>query len=94
MSRVPGWIGRLGARLTDVGERLDERRAEVEREEAEADPAPRPRRKPSKPVSAASREPVVLVPRPDPAQAVPWSELGIFCAPSTKSASSPPATLR
>ncbi|MFE3851217.1 AI-2E family transporter [Streptomyces griseorubiginosus] len=72
MSRVPGWIGRLGARLTDVGERLDERRAEVEREEAEADPAPRPRRKPSKPVSAASREPVVLVPRPDPAQAVPW----------------------
>ena len=72
MSRVPGWIGRLGARLTDVGERLDERRAEVEREEAEADPAPRPRRKPRKPVSAASREPVVLVPRPDPAQAVPW----------------------
>ncbi|MEU0413959.1 AI-2E family transporter [Streptomyces griseorubiginosus] len=72
MSRVPGWIGRLGARLTDVGERLDERRAEVEREEAEADPAPRPERKPRKPVSAASRAPVVLVPRPDPAQAVPW----------------------
>ena len=72
MSRVPGWIGRLGARLTDVGERLDERRAEVAREEAEDDSAAPPRRKPNKPVGAASRAPVVLVPRPDPAQAVPW----------------------
>jgi len=32
MSRVPGWLGRLGAGLTEMGERLDERRAEVERE--------------------------------------------------------------
>ncbi|MEU5043334.1 AI-2E family transporter [Streptomyces griseorubiginosus] len=72
MSRVPGWIGRVGARLTDVGERLDERRAEAEREEAEADLFPQSERKPRKPVSAASRPPVVLVPRPDPAQAVPW----------------------
>ncbi|MFJ4202357.1 AI-2E family transporter [Streptomyces sviceus] len=72
MSRVPGWIGRLGARLTDVGERLDERRAEVAREEAEADSAEPPERKQRKPASAASRPPVVLVPRPDPAQAVPW----------------------
>lgn len=73
MSRVPGWLGRLGARLTDMGERLDERRAEVAREEAEADPAPPPpERKPRKPSGAASRPPVVLVPRPDPAQAVPW----------------------
>ncbi|MFD5591636.1 AI-2E family transporter [Streptomyces griseorubiginosus] len=72
MSRVPGWIGRVGARLTDVGERLDERRAEAEREEAEADLFPQSERKPRKPLSAASRPPVVLVPRPDPAQAVPW----------------------
>ncbi|MFC8361035.1 AI-2E family transporter [Streptomyces griseorubiginosus] len=72
MSRVPGWIGRLGARLTDVGERLDERRAEVAREEAEERSAVPPVRKPKRPVGAASREPVVLVPRPDPAQAVPW----------------------
>lgn len=72
MSRVPGWIGRLGARLTDVGERLDERRAEVAREEAEDRSAAPPVRKPKRPASAASREPVVLVPRPDPAQAVPW----------------------
>ncbi|KUM88717.1 AI-2E family transporter [Streptomyces pseudovenezuelae] len=72
MSRVPGWIGRLGARLTDVGDRLDERRAEVAREEAEADAAAPPERRRKKPASTASRPPVVLVPRPDPAQAVPW----------------------
>jgi len=32
MSRVPGWLGRLGAGLTELGEWLDERRAEVEKE--------------------------------------------------------------
>lgn len=32
MSRVPEWIGRAGAGLTELGRRLDERRAEVERE--------------------------------------------------------------
>ncbi|MFD4627030.1 AI-2E family transporter [Streptomyces sp. NPDC058475] len=32
MSRVPGWLSRLGAGLTELGERLDERRAEVEKE--------------------------------------------------------------
>ncbi|WP_329247377.1 AI-2E family transporter [Streptomyces canus] len=72
MSRVPGWLGRVGTRLTDMGERLDERRAEVAREEAEADAAEPSARRPKKPSSAASRAPVVLVPRPDPAQAVPW----------------------
>ncbi|WP_328780655.1 AI-2E family transporter [Streptomyces canus] len=72
MSRVPGWLGRIGTRLTDMGERLDERRAEVAREEAEADAAEAPERRPKKPSGAASRAPVVLVPRPDPAQAVPW----------------------
>ncbi|MDQ0788902.1 AI-2E family transporter [Streptomyces sp. B3I8] len=30
MSRVPEWLGRAGARLTELGERLDARRAEVE----------------------------------------------------------------
>ncbi|MET7971922.1 AI-2E family transporter [Streptomyces mirabilis] len=32
MSRVPGLLGRLGAGLTELGARLDERRAEVEKE--------------------------------------------------------------
>ncbi|MFC7305187.1 AI-2E family transporter [Streptomyces monticola] len=32
MSRVPGWLGRVGSGLTRMGERLDERRAAAERE--------------------------------------------------------------
>ncbi|MFD8421827.1 AI-2E family transporter [Streptomyces sp. NPDC059466] len=36
MSRVPGWLNRLGAGLTELGERLDERRAEVEKESSGA----------------------------------------------------------
>ncbi|MGJ5890916.1 AI-2E family transporter [Streptomyces niveiscabiei] len=59
MSRVPGWLGRLGAGLTKVGERLDERRAEVERDGGVLDePKPRPRvRQPSAPAAASSVEP-------------------------------------
>ncbi|WP_190155004.1 AI-2E family transporter [Streptomyces litmocidini] len=33
MSRVPGWLSRLGESLSRVGERLDERRAEAERDD-------------------------------------------------------------
>ncbi|WP_024758661.1 AI-2E family transporter [Streptomyces exfoliatus] len=33
MSRLPGWLGRLGESLSRMGERLDERRAEAERED-------------------------------------------------------------
>ncbi|MFD5076189.1 AI-2E family transporter [Streptomyces sp. NPDC058371] len=35
MSRVPQWLGRVGAGLTELGDRLDKRRAEVERETRE-----------------------------------------------------------
>ncbi|WNM29909.1 AI-2E family transporter [Streptomyces sp. Li-HN-5-11] len=69
MSRVPGWLGRLGAGLTEMGERLDERRAEVEKESSAADPAPEPDRVPPFPGPQVT---VVPVSRPDPAQAVPW----------------------
>lgn len=66
MSRVPGWLGRLGAGLTEMGERLDERRAEVEKDHSGAGPEP----------SADLVVPVdhvtVVPARPDPAQAVPW----------------------
>ncbi|MET7860840.1 AI-2E family transporter [Streptomyces sp. NPDC005318] len=38
MSKLPGWLGRLGAELTELGERLEERRAAAEAEEdAEGD---------------------------------------------------------
>lgn len=99
MSRVPGWLGKLGASLTEMSERLDARQAEVSEEDTA--PAPEPaRREPvmADAVSATApdaatatatatapdtvadavphaRRPLVsvpLVPRPDPAQAVPW----------------------
>ncbi|MFE5818040.1 AI-2E family transporter [Streptomyces sp. NPDC056479] len=41
MSRVPGWLGRIGAGLTEMSERLDERRAAVERESVEYEPEQR-----------------------------------------------------
>ncbi|MGW0336915.1 AI-2E family transporter [Streptomyces sp. NPDC003011] len=74
MSRVPGWLGRVGAGLTDMGERLNERRARAEREDDEAGPAPFPDDVPP-PVGHVPPPPdhAPAVPaRPDPAQAVPW----------------------
>ncbi|MET7454731.1 AI-2E family transporter [Streptomyces sp. NPDC005574] len=65
MSRVPGWLGRIGAGLTEMGERLDERRAEAEREHDEDGAQP--------PEEAVLPDHVTVVAaRPDPAQAVPW----------------------
>ncbi|KOU70034.1 membrane protein [Streptomyces sp. MMG1533] len=69
MSRVPEWLDRLGAKLTDMGERFGERRAEAEREHEEAA---------ERDLSAvhlpppADPAPPVAVDRPDPALAVPW----------------------
>ncbi|WP_326774296.1 AI-2E family transporter [Streptomyces sp. NBC_01445] len=40
MSRVPGWLGRLGSELSRMGERLDERRAEAERDDRGDDSVP------------------------------------------------------
>ncbi|MFR9795315.1 AI-2E family transporter [Streptomyces sp. MS06] len=70
MSRVPGWLGKLGAGLSEMSERLDERRAEVEREHAAEVPHPPARvsTPPDHPPPAAAVPPA----RPDPAQAVPW----------------------
>ncbi|WP_037683375.1 AI-2E family transporter [Streptomyces griseus] len=65
MSRVPGWLGRLGTGLTEMGERLDERRAEAAREDVEPEPAPPAAVTPAEPLPPPG-------PRPDPAHAVPW----------------------
>ncbi|MGM0348086.1 AI-2E family transporter [Streptomyces sp. Adlamb9] len=43
MSRVPGWLGKLGASLTEMSERLDARQAEVSEEDTA--PAPEPARR-------------------------------------------------
>ncbi|MGW3460908.1 AI-2E family transporter [Streptomyces olivaceoviridis] len=77
MSRVPGWLGRLGAGLTEMSERLDERRAEVEKEHAEpAEPAeladPGPDEAPAATAVPVRRPVARSGPRPDPAEAVPW----------------------
>jgi len=40
MSRVPGWLGRIGIGLSQLGERLDERRALAEREDHGDDSVP------------------------------------------------------
>ncbi|MGX1272112.1 AI-2E family transporter [Streptomyces phaeoluteigriseus] len=66
MSRVPGWLGRVGAGLTKMGQRLDERRAEAEESGAAPESAV-----PETPVAPAE-EPQPAAPRPDPAQVVPW----------------------
>ncbi|WBO64124.1 AI-2E family transporter [Streptomyces camelliae] len=77
MSRVPGWLGKLGAGLTEMSERLDERRAEVEQETDPNAPLPAPERPaPAAPaVDAAPAAPgraQPAGPRPDPVEAVPW----------------------
>ncbi|WP_330173851.1 AI-2E family transporter [Streptomyces sp. NBC_01498] len=66
MSKLPGWLGRVGAELTQLGERLGERRAE-----ATADDAP---------VGGAVRDSVPAPPdyaptvaaKPEPTAAIPW----------------------
>ncbi|MEU9447727.1 AI-2E family transporter [Streptomyces sp. NPDC048277] len=78
MSRVPEWLGRLGAGLSEMGERLDERRAEVEREHTEPEPPPpppppAPADAPVVPVPAARKPAPPPRPRPDPVTAVPWA---------------------
>ncbi|KMS83388.1 membrane protein [Streptomyces regensis] len=74
MSRVPGWLGRLGAGLTEMSERLDERRAEVEKEHGEAvEPADSgPADAPAATAAPVRRPKAPSGPRPDPAEAVPW----------------------
>ncbi|MEV6422001.1 AI-2E family transporter [Streptomyces sp. NPDC051662] len=66
MSKVPAWLGQVGAELTRMGERLDQRRAEAEEEER---PVPRtaPESVPPPPAYAPS-----VAAKPDPVSAIPW----------------------
>ncbi|QNE75221.1 AI-2E family transporter [Streptomyces finlayi] len=69
MSKLPGWLGRLGAELTDIGERLDQRRAEADAE-AGSDAGPEDTvtdHVPPPPTYAPS-----VAARPDPVAAIPW----------------------
>ncbi|MET9772940.1 AI-2E family transporter [Streptomyces sp. NPDC006367] len=81
MSRVPGWLGRLGAGLTRMSDRLEQRRAEADAEDPDA-PGGGPGHPPGRASTAdpdraaaehaAVESPVVVPERPDPALAVPW----------------------
>ncbi|MFE4370162.1 AI-2E family transporter [Streptomyces sp. NPDC056835] len=66
MSKVPAWLGQVGAELTRMGERLDQRRAE-----AEEDDRPVPRAEPEKVPPPPAYAPSVAA-KPDPVTAIPW----------------------
>ncbi|MFI9628625.1 AI-2E family transporter [Streptomyces sp. NPDC052042] len=82
MSRFPGWLGRLGAELTELGERLDQRKARAEGDEHE--PIEPPMTSAPVPDETVRRDAADHVPpppayapsvtaRPDPVAALPWS---------------------
>ncbi|MFE0771921.1 AI-2E family transporter [Streptomyces sp. NPDC058861] len=68
MSRVPGWLNRLGEGLSRVGRRLDERRAEAERDDELDAPYGRPADRPRAVAPAPAR------PGTDPDTAAPLPE--------------------
>ncbi|MET9991583.1 AI-2E family transporter [Streptomyces mutabilis] len=78
MSRVPGWLGRLGAGLTQMSRRLEQRREEARAEDPDGEPSPSAhheppsRHEPSSEHATAPQHQLVVQSRPDPAQAVPW----------------------
>ncbi|MCS0634505.1 AI-2E family transporter [Streptomyces sp. LP05-1] len=82
MTKMPGWLDRLGARLTHMGQRLEERRARKEAEESEdltADPSgPAGPAVPAEPPPGVESVPAppsyapAVAARPDPVAAVPW----------------------
>ncbi|MET9546499.1 AI-2E family transporter [Streptomyces sp. NPDC006627] len=69
MSRVPGWLGRLGAGLSEMSERLNEQRAKDDEPDDEPDDIAgvEPDHVPPPPAYAPA-----VAARPDPAAAVPW----------------------
>ncbi|MEU9762759.1 AI-2E family transporter [Streptomyces sp. NPDC047985] len=88
MSRLPGWLGRLGTELTALGERLEQRTAGAEGGEGavgdEGAPIGPPMTGTSVPDDTVRRESADQVPpppmyapsvaaRPDPVAAIPWS---------------------
>ncbi|WNI29540.1 AI-2E family transporter [Streptomyces sp. ITFR-6] len=84
MSKLPGWLGQLGAELTKIGERLEERRAEAEADD-EHDRAGHASSvttgaEPGRGAEAGAADHVPPPPayapdvaaRPDPVAAIPW----------------------
>ncbi|MEV4332300.1 AI-2E family transporter [Streptomyces sp. NPDC049597] len=67
MSKVPGWLGRVGAELTRIGERLEERRKEAVADDDLPAVVPGPDSVPPPPAYAPA-----VAARPDPVAAIPW----------------------
>ncbi|MFJ7999930.1 AI-2E family transporter [Streptomyces sp. NPDC096310] len=81
MSRLPAWLGQVGAELTRLGERLDQRQAEADADEGVVagevrdsvpPPAPEPADAPAPAPARAAPAATVAAPEPDPATAIPW----------------------
>lgn len=66
MSKLPGWLGRVGAELTQLGERLGERRAEATADDVPGNGAVRDS-VPAPPDYAPS-----VAAKPEPVAAIPW----------------------
>ncbi|MFF8603647.1 AI-2E family transporter [Streptomyces sp. NPDC015232] len=64
MSRLPGWLNRIGAGLSRMGERLDERRAQAERDDPLGPPGPEYAPEPPGPEHPAA--PAAATPAPEP----------------------------
>ncbi|QKW08885.1 AI-2E family transporter [Streptomyces sp. NA04227] len=71
MSRLPAWLGKVGGGLTDLGERLGERRAEAERRAAD-DSLPTTAGATAESAQPPPPPPPPAPPKPDPVAAVPW----------------------
>ncbi|QEV19922.1 AI-2E family transporter [Streptomyces alboniger] len=71
MSRVPGWIGRLGAGLSEMGERLNEKRRE-EDADSDADESNDPANGEQEHVPPPPAYAPDVAARPDPVAALPW----------------------
>ncbi|WP_411116643.1 AI-2E family transporter [Streptomyces sp. 058-1L] len=73
MSKLPGWLGRFGSELTELGSRLEERRARAAADDdspggtGTPSDAPDPGQVPAPPSYAPS-----VAARPDPVAAIPW----------------------
>ncbi|RPK92123.1 MULTISPECIES: AI-2E family transporter [Streptomyces] len=73
MSKLPGWLGRFGSELTELGARLDERRARAAADDplAARDASAVPEYDPGQVPAPPSYAPSVAA-KPDPVAALPW----------------------
>ncbi|MFD8106133.1 AI-2E family transporter [Streptomyces microflavus] len=69
MSKLPGWLGRFGSELTELGSRLEERRA---RAHGDDDPTGPPDTGDSGQVPAPPTYAPSVAAKPDPVAAIPW----------------------